>query len=415
METKGTQIARNFKSWWLILAVECLAGCAHYQPRALSPSETAADFESRSSTNAQLQAFFETNHLDLPGPTESWNLEALTLLAFYYESSLAEARMQLVAAQAARITAGQRPNPSITVTPGYDTGIPGNPCPWLVPVTTDWPIETAGKRQKRIAQSEDLAEAARWSLVGTVWQVRSRVRAALVNLYATYETQSLWARQILAQSNVVRLLEGQYAAGAASGFEITQARVALESAQLASEDATGQYRVARIRMANALGLPARALDAMDFSFASLDLFPQELTQPEVRRGALLNRSDVRGALAEYAASQAALQLAIAGQYPDLHLGPGYAWKPGSPEAKLGIRAGDRIVAVNGKPVKSWDDVQMTTAMAPTNVLPVTIEQAGIRTTYWLKARVNEVLDLKLLDLEPSERPVIEEIRPGTKG
>ncbi len=32
-------------------------------------------------------------------------------------------------------------------------------------------------------------------------------------------------------------------------------------------------------------------------------------------------------------------------------------EPGSPEAKLGIRAGDRIVAVNGKSVSSWEDVQ----------------------------------------------------------
>jgi len=38
---------------------------------------------------------------------------------------------------------------------------------------------------------------------------------------------------------------------------------------------------------------------------------------------------VRGALAEYAASQSALQLEIANQYPDLHLGPGYAWNAGS--------------------------------------------------------------------------------------
>jgi len=43
----------------------------------------------------------------------------------------------------------------------------------------------------------------------------------------------------------------------------------------------------------------------------------------------LNRADVRGALAEYAASQAALQLEIANQYPDIHLGPGYGWNTGN--------------------------------------------------------------------------------------
>jgi outer membrane protein TolC len=45
--------------------------------------------------------------------------------------------------------------------------------------------------------------------------------------------------------------------------------------------------------------------------------------------ALLVRSDIRSALAEYAAAQSALSLEIAKQYPDLHLSPGYQWNAGS--------------------------------------------------------------------------------------
>ncbi|HVM48975.1 MAG TPA: RIP metalloprotease RseP [Candidatus Acidoferrum sp.] len=90
-----------------------------------------------------------------------------------------------------------------------------------------------------------------------------------------------------------------------------------------------------------------------------------------------------------------------------------AVEPGSPEAKLGIRAGDRIVAVNGQPVNSWDEVQMTAALAPTNVLPVTILREGTRTTYHLPATVNPSLGLKLLDLEPTEHPVVEQVVAGS--
>ena len=320
---------RRFEARWLVLVVAGLSGCVHFQPQPLSPSEKAIGFDSRSLTNAQLPGFFQTNRVRLPSPGEPWDLKALTLLAFYYQPTLAEARTQLLTAQAARITAGQRPNPSVTVTPGYDSGIPDNPSPWLVTVTTDWPIETAGKRKKRIAQSERLAEAAAWDLVGTVWQVRSHVRAALVNLYGTREAQSLLARQVLAESNVVRLLEGQLRAGGISGFEVTQARVAMQTAQLALEDAAGQSRLARVQLANALGVPVGALEGVEFSFDGLEQFPKDLTRPEVRQAALLSRSDVRSALAQYAASQAALQLEIAGQYPDVHLGPGYAWNAGS--------------------------------------------------------------------------------------
>src|SRR5208282_5207158 len=111
---------------------------------------------------------------------------------------------QLAAAQAAQITAGQRPNPTVSLTPGYDGGIPGNPTPWLVTLTTDWPIETAGKRHIRLANAGYVSEAARWNLIGAFWQARSRVRAALLGLYAARQTESFLARQIGAQSNVVR-------------------------------------------------------------------------------------------------------------------------------------------------------------------------------------------------------------------
>ncbi len=305
------------------------AGCTTYHPEPISPAKTAAAFEARSLTNPNLCAFLETNRVAVPAPGAAWDLKQLTLVAFYYQPTLAEARAQLLAVQAGEIAAGQRPNPTVSVTPGYDTQIPGNFSPWLVPLSFDIPIETAGKRGKRVAEARHLAEAARWNLVGTVWSVRSRIRMALLNLYAARETGALLARQETAQSNVVRLLEGQLAAGAVSDFETTQARVAMETTQLARQDAIGKFQQARVELAGALGLPVRALAGVNLSFAGLDQFPRDLTQPEIRRQALLNRADVRGALAEYAASQATLQLEIANQYPDLHLGPGYAWNNGN--------------------------------------------------------------------------------------
>ncbi len=312
-----------------LLAAIFVAGCATYHPRPISPAKTAADFDTRSLRNQHLLAFLETNNVTVPNPQDSWNLKQLTLVAFYYQPALAEARVQLLAAQAGKITAGQRPNPSVSVTPGYDTQIPGNYSPWLVPLSFDVPIETAGKRGKRIAEAQHLAEAARWNLVGTVWQVRSRIRTALLNLYAVRETESLLAREELAQSNVVHLLEGQLAVGAISDYEITQARVALQSTQLARQVASGKMNQARVTLANALGLPVHALNGVKFSYGAMLQFPDDLTKPRVRQQALLDRADVRGALAEYAASQSALQLEIAKQYPDIHLGPGYAWNNGN--------------------------------------------------------------------------------------
>jgi cobalt-zinc-cadmium efflux system outer membrane protein len=94
----------------------------------------------------------------------------------------------------------------------------------------------------------------------------------------------------------------------------------------------------------------RALDGVKFSFAGLDKFPKDLTAPEVRRQAILNRADVRGALAEYAASQSALQLEIAKQYPDLHLGPGYELDQTDNKWSLGVTLDLPVLNQNEGPI-----------------------------------------------------------------
>ena len=88
-------------------------------------------------------------------------------------------------------------------------------------------------------------------------------------------------------------------------------------------------------------------------------------------------------------------------------------EPGSPEEKLGIRPGDRIVAVDGKAVNSWEEAQMTVMVARTNVLPVTIERDGLRKTWLLTANVNDLIGLKVLNLDPKEHPVLGEVQPNS--
>jgi regulator of sigma E protease len=88
-------------------------------------------------------------------------------------------------------------------------------------------------------------------------------------------------------------------------------------------------------------------------------------------------------------------------------------EPNSAEYNAGIREGDRIVMVNGKLVKSWQDVQMVTALARTNVLPVITERSGVRATNLLTAKINEVVGLKMLNLDPKDHPVISKVDSGS--
>lgn len=88
-------------------------------------------------------------------------------------------------------------------------------------------------------------------------------------------------------------------------------------------------------------------------------------------------------------------------------------EPNSPEAKMGIQEGDRIVQVDGKKVNSWDAIQAATVFSRTNVIPVVIEHEEVAKTYFLAAKVSDVFGLKVLNLDPRDHPVINEIKSGS--
>jgi cobalt-zinc-cadmium efflux system outer membrane protein len=305
------------------LAVGLLTACVHFQPKPVVPTEALAAFETRTLDAPGLQHFFEANHQAWVSPAK-WDLNALTLAAFYYHPDLDLARAGAAVAQAGVVTAGERPNPTVTVAPGYNATTPASLItPWILTFDFDIPIETAGKRGYRLAQARHLTDAARLNIATVAWQVRSRVRGRLLDLHAAVETEALLAKQEEIQRESVKLLGLQLSAGAVSPVEVTEARLALDAIRLARHDAMSQQAEARVQLAGALGVTAHALEGLPISFDDLTLASLEAPAPEVRRQALLNRADVLGALAEYAASQTALQLEIARQYPDIHLGPGY--------------------------------------------------------------------------------------------
>jgi outer membrane protein TolC len=297
------------------------------------PAKTAADFEVRSLDDAGLRRFVETN---LHKQVTAWNLPALTLAALYFHPDMDVARARWGATEAGKVTAGQRPNPTVSVSPAYDTTT-AIPSPWIVTASLDIPIETAGKRGYRIAQATHLSEAARLNIATAAWQVRSRVRSRLVELYAATRNEELLRQQEAAQAQVVKLLKVQLDAGAVSPFEVTQAQIALRNASLSLNEAQRQRAEGHVALADALGVPVRALEGATISFAGMDGKPgASFATADARRQAMLGRADIRSALAEYAASQSALQLEVAKQWPDVHLGPGYEYDQGDNKWSVGL-------------------------------------------------------------------------------
>ena len=337
-------------------ALLLLAGCAHYEARPLAPDRTAAAFASRRLDDPGLAAFARHTLSPAPSvwPPPAWDLTNLTLAAIYFHPDLKVARARWAAAVAGERTAGERPNPTLSVTPAYNTTT-AVPSPWLVTPTLDLPLETAGKRRHRQDVARSLAAVARLDLAASVWQVRAGVRTALTELAAATEAEAVLRGQQALQADNLALLTRQQEAGAISAFEMTQARLAADQTRLAWGDAKRRIAEARTRLAGAVGLAGEALEGVAISLAGLEP-PSDALAPlaEARRIALSSRPDVLAALATYAAAEATLALEIAKQYPDIHLNPGYEFDQGDNKWSLGLTITLPVLHQNGGAIGEAD-------------------------------------------------------------
>jgi outer membrane protein TolC len=271
-------------------------------------------------------------------PLSSWNFETLTLVALYYNPSLEVARAQWGTATAGIRTAGARPNPILSVTPGYSANAPVGTSPWFPLGTLDVPIETAHKRKFRMSHAADLTEVARLNVYSTAWQVRSSLRSALIERNYAQARFDLLEKQAQAQRQLVTLLEQRLAAGTIAAPEIAPARVILLKALTDLANARNQIATSGGVLAQALGVPLKALEGVviDYKEGLDDEHIEKYSTLEARDNALQKRPDVLAGLAEYAAAEAALQLEIAKQYPDVHLSPGYQFDQGEHKWSLGL-------------------------------------------------------------------------------
>ncbi|MCI0535137.1 MAG: RIP metalloprotease RseP [Verrucomicrobiales bacterium] len=87
--------------------------------------------------------------------------------------------------------------------------------------------------------------------------------------------------------------------------------------------------------------------------------------------------------------------------------------PSSQEYQMGIRSGDRIVAVDGTPVKTWQEIFEVTVFARTNVVAVEIEREGERKTYHLTANADNAVGLKMLNLDSKDHVLVGHVEKGS--
>jgi cobalt-zinc-cadmium efflux system outer membrane protein len=315
-----------------------LAGCATFHNRPISPGDTLTAFEARrldseatrEAVEASLQRTFAA------WPPRCWDLTLLTPVALHYSAALAAAEAHARVVRAGIRTVSEYPNPQFSFVPGYNTSSPAGESPWILDYALSFPIPTAGRRTAAIRQARAFSSAADFDVAEAAWQVRNRLRRRLLGLYAAEQQVALLRQQAADQRQTLRLLQARYASGDISAPAWLEARSAYKTVQYAELNAKTRELTARDDLAEALGLPAAALDGVRFAFSEFTRPPHITPPAAAQRNALLNRADILAALARYAASQYALQREIARQYPSLQIGPGFRWDQGQDKWSLGI-------------------------------------------------------------------------------
>src|SRR6202165_4175722 len=247
-----------------------LAGCAaqRYQAAPIVASTTASRLESRNLADSGLQSFVEQNlgHSVSSWPPATWDLQTLSLAALYFNPALDSARARVAGSEAALITAGARPNPTLSIAPGI-------PSPYLLTLDFSIPIETAGKRGHRIQVARSLDQATRFDLADSAWTVRSGTRSALLNYIIASQNLELFRSEENVRVDQVNILEKIFSAGEMPRQNVDLARLELSKIRLATNTTEGQVAESRAALATAIGIPVAGLRGAPLSWPRMDNTP----------------------------------------------------------------------------------------------------------------------------------------------
>ncbi len=364
--------------------------------------------QARSLEDPALRAVLARAGLTMPSPGADWPAATLALAAGWAspEVAVAEARWHQALAQA-RATAVAPPG-LLDLALAYHSALDGvRPSPWALGFGFEFTLPDAVRRGARLAISDTEVDEARLAVADTGWTVRqATLRACLAVQAARAQRVALvWQQQLAA---VLQGLQARrLAVDVASPAEGRDADVALAETQAALDQAQQEEIQAMASLRDRLGLapeyrvplalealpsaPAAGPDSLAALLAAWmgslrSALVDDLGSPAsggaapLGRLALDNRLDLRQAEARYRRSDAALRLAVAQQYPEWSLHPGYEWDQGDHLLRLGLALPLALPQAHGAAV-ALAEAERTQAgeqlLAMQQAILTGVEQAGL--------------------------------------
>ena len=289
------------------LVTSGLAGCATYAPAPLQVGAFAMPTVQRA---------------DLPADGDP---HVLLRLALAHDPAVAAARATLAAAENSRKAAGNLPPLSLSLTAEYSRDADAQK-PWLYSGLVGIPLDIGARRNGRVTAADLAAVKARYALAEAVWGVRQRLYQALNDRAAAEQTIGL-NQALLDQRSAYlevirqRVTRGEDAQGLAAqaALDVSGARQGLAQATALRTEAANAL-AGILRIGPDAGLPTTTLaDPAPLDAAQLTGMIDRMPYA---------RSDVLLAVTDYDVAENDLRLAVAAQYPDMTIQPGYTWERG---------------------------------------------------------------------------------------
>jgi len=321
----------------LLAMLLTVQGCVHVPPAPIDPVAHARSLEQRALDDAAVATALSSYGLGVPGDAR-WTLDQLTIAGWVLRSDIAAARAELDAARAATRLESRRPGSGIATTFERVTNAATGIKPWVVGASDALTIETADKRDIRRERALAREEAAQWQLAQTLWDARVDLTGALFDRLFAERTLALDDEELRARRAQLEWIDTRLSFGAATTQERLVVAEALSQIESQRELDFAGLAAATARLASAVGVVPAAFARVTPIYPDLDALPDIDSEnlAVARELALSNRLDVRRALADYDVAEQDLRAAVADQYPNIALGPGYLVDQGDRKITLSL-------------------------------------------------------------------------------
>jgi len=303
-----------------LLLASLVAGCATYTARPLDSVDPVARYHARRLDDSTLLAALDS--IGVGRPSGAWRDWQLAAAAWVLRPERDRMLAEIHAAEAGRISAGARPQPEITTETEIDLGGGQGESRFGFALGSVFTLELGGKRGARLGRANAALLAAQARADAEARELRGRVRArALAQEHAERRWRQSEAELVLLDS-VIALTRSRFAEGGASASEVARAQADREEWAMEVTSRLQAYQETRAALAAEVGVPEIELARVEIA---VDQGPR-CAAPEqgdsLERLALVDRPEVRLALADYQVAEAEVRIAVANSWPDLALGPG---------------------------------------------------------------------------------------------